>query len=170
LQTSTRFTCSNKNICPFPYNLWNSMVSEWVSDWEQFSTISWQEQVTFKYIWYITNNTSSRCPFMIPVVPLGNIHCISLLSSFTNALNWLFIVLVHWGNSPHVEMSRHSYTLSWCRSNQSNNTSSRCPFMIPVVPLGNIHCISLLSSFELNYFCFFSIRSIRKTILEVFSF
>jgi hypothetical protein len=32
---------------------------------------------------------------------------------------WIFIVLAHWNNSPRIDMSLHSDTLSWCRANQS---------------------------------------------------
>jgi len=38
---------------------------------------------------------------------------------WTNTLSWKLIVLVHWSNSPRVDMSAHSDTLSWFRSNQS---------------------------------------------------
>ena len=37
----------------------------------------------------------------------------------TNTPSWIFIVLAHWNNSPRVEMSFHSDTLFWFRSNQS---------------------------------------------------
>jgi hypothetical protein len=37
----------------------------------------------------------------------------------TNTLSWIFIVLVHWNNSPRICMSPHSNTLSWFRANQS---------------------------------------------------
>jgi hypothetical protein len=38
---------------------------------------------------------------------------------YTNILSWIFIVLAHWNNSPRIDMSLHSDTLSWFRSNQS---------------------------------------------------
>ena len=34
-------------------------------------------------------------------------------------LSWIFLVLVHWNNSPRIDMSPHSDTLSWFRANQS---------------------------------------------------
>ena len=34
-------------------------------------------------------------------------------------LSWIFIVLAHWNNSPWIDMSPHSDTLSWFRANQS---------------------------------------------------
>jgi len=34
----------------------------------------------------------------------------------SNTLNWIFIVLVHWNNSPQVDMSLHSDTFSWLPS------------------------------------------------------
>ena len=37
----------------------------------------------------------------------------------TNTLSWIFIVLAHWNNSPRIDMSLHSDTLFWFRSNQS---------------------------------------------------
>ena len=37
----------------------------------------------------------------------------------TNSLSCIFIVLVHWNNSPRVYMSLHSDTLLWFRANQS---------------------------------------------------
>ena len=37
----------------------------------------------------------------------------------TNTLSWIFIVLIHWNNSPLIDMSPHSATLSWFRANQS---------------------------------------------------
>ena len=37
----------------------------------------------------------------------------------TITLSWIFIVLVHWNNSPRVDMSLHSDTLFWFRANQS---------------------------------------------------
>jgi hypothetical protein len=39
--------------------------------------------------------------------------------SYTNTLSWIFIVLVHLDNSPWIDMSPHSDTLSWFRANQS---------------------------------------------------
>ena len=37
---------------------------------------------------------------------------------YTNTLSWNFTVLVHWNNSPLIDMSLHSDTLSWFRPNQ----------------------------------------------------
>ena len=37
----------------------------------------------------------------------------------TNTLNWIFIVLAPWSNSPRMDMSPASDTLSWFRANQS---------------------------------------------------
>ena len=37
----------------------------------------------------------------------------------TNTLSWIFIVLAHRNNSPRIDMSLHSDTLSWLRANQS---------------------------------------------------
>jgi hypothetical protein len=37
----------------------------------------------------------------------------------TNTLSWIFIVFVHWNNSPRGNMLLHSDTLSWFRANQS---------------------------------------------------
>ena len=34
-------------------------------------------------------------------------------------LSWIFIVLAHWSNSPPIDMSPHSDTLSWFWANQS---------------------------------------------------
>jgi hypothetical protein len=34
-------------------------------------------------------------------------------------LSWTFIVLAHWNNSPHIDVSLHSDTLSWFKANQS---------------------------------------------------
>ena len=33
--------------------------------------------------------------------------------------SWIFIVLVHWNNSLHVNMLTHSDTLTWFQDNQS---------------------------------------------------
>jgi hypothetical protein len=33
--------------------------------------------------------------------------------------SWIFIMLVHWNNNPWIDMSLHSDTLSWFRTNQS---------------------------------------------------
>jgi hypothetical protein len=41
------------------------------------------------------------------------------LCNHANKLSWIFIVLAHWNNSPRVDMSLHSDTLSWFRANQS---------------------------------------------------
>ena len=38
---------------------------------------------------------------------------------YTNTLSWIFIVLAHWNNKPRVDMSLHSDTLFWFRTNQS---------------------------------------------------
>jgi hypothetical protein len=38
---------------------------------------------------------------------------------YTNTLSSIFIVLAHWNNSPRVDMSPHSDTLSRFRANQS---------------------------------------------------
>ena len=37
----------------------------------------------------------------------------------TNTLCWIFIVLIHWANSPRIVMPPHSDKLSWFRANQS---------------------------------------------------
>jgi len=37
----------------------------------------------------------------------------------TNTLNWIFIVLAHWNNTPRVDMSLHSGTFPCLRANQS---------------------------------------------------
>ena len=34
-------------------------------------------------------------------------------------INWIFIVLAHWNNSPPINMSPHSDTSPWFRANQS---------------------------------------------------
>jgi hypothetical protein len=41
----------------------------------------------------------------------------------TNMLSWVFIVLAHWNNSPQIDISPYSYTLSWFRANQSRSFS-----------------------------------------------
>jgi hypothetical protein len=38
---------------------------------------------------------------------------------YTNTLSWIFIVLDNWNNSPRIDMSLHSDTLSRFRANQS---------------------------------------------------
>jgi len=38
---------------------------------------------------------------------------------YTNTLSPIIIVLAHWNNSPGINMSLHSDTLSWFRANQS---------------------------------------------------
>jgi predicted class III extradiol MEMO1 family dioxygenase len=38
---------------------------------------------------------------------------------WTNMLSWILIVLAHWNNSPRIDMSPHSITLSLFRVNQS---------------------------------------------------
>jgi hypothetical protein len=35
---------------------------------------------------------------------------------YINTLSWIFIVPAHWNNSPQIEMSFHSDTLSWFRA------------------------------------------------------
>jgi hypothetical protein len=35
------------------------------------------------------------------------------LCTKTNTLSWIFTVLAHWNNSPRIDMSLHSDTLSW---------------------------------------------------------
>ena len=42
-----------------------------------------------------------------------------IFNEMTNMLSWIFIVLAHWNNSPRVDMSLHSDTLFWFRTNQS---------------------------------------------------
>ena len=39
--------------------------------------------------------------------------------SMSNAFNWIFIVLIHWNNSPQVDMSLHSDTFLWLWAKQS---------------------------------------------------
>ena len=46
----------------------------------------------------------------------GMMHRFALYK--TNTLSCIFIVLTHWNNSPWIDMSPHSDTLSWFRSNQ----------------------------------------------------
>ena len=73
---------------------------KWVSDcWltsnEHFAAISWQEQVTF------------------------NEMMIVFVCTRPARLNWIFIVLASWNNSPRLDMSLHSGTLFWFMTNQS---------------------------------------------------
>jgi hypothetical protein len=42
-----------------------------------------------------------------------------MLRSALYTLGWIFIVLAHWNNSPQIDMSPHSDTLSRFRANQS---------------------------------------------------
>ena len=42
-----------------------------------------------------------------------------MLRSALYTLSWIFIVLAHWNNSPQIDMSPHSDTLSRFRANQS---------------------------------------------------
>jgi len=44
--------------------------------------------------------------------------CCPLCTRPTRLLG-IFRVLVHWNNSPRIDISRHSDTLSWFRANQS---------------------------------------------------
>jgi hypothetical protein len=72
---------------------------EWVGDFclipaQQFSAISWREQVNFKW-----DDDEVR------------FHK-------TNTLTWIFIVLAHWNNSPRINVSPHSDILSAFRANQ----------------------------------------------------
>ena len=60
----------------------------------RYATVSWQVQVIFDEM------------MMKPTLYL------------TNTLSWIFIVLAYWNNSPRVDMSPHSDTLSWFRANQ----------------------------------------------------
>ena len=79
-------------------------MSEWViiklfNAKEQFSAISWWEQVTF---WW--DDDDDMMMFTL---------------YWTNMQNWIFIVLAHWNNSLRVDMSQHSDTLTRFRANQS---------------------------------------------------
>jgi hypothetical protein len=56
--------------------------------------ISWREQCSMRWWW-------------------------DPLCTRQTTLNLIFIVLAHWNNSPRIEISPHSDTLSWFRANQS---------------------------------------------------
>ena len=60
---------------------------------EQFSAISWREQVTFDAV-------------------------ILMFLCTRPTLDWIFIVVAYWINHPRVELSFHSDILSWFRSIQ----------------------------------------------------
>jgi hypothetical protein len=38
---------------------------------------------------------------------------------YANTISWIFIVLAHWSNSPRIDMTLHTNTLSWFWANQS---------------------------------------------------
>jgi len=42
-----------------------------------------------------------------------------LMKWWWDPFSWIFIVLVHWNNSPQIDMSPHSDTLPWFWANQS---------------------------------------------------
>jgi hypothetical protein len=42
-----------------------------------------------------------------------------LMKWWWDPFSWIFIVLIHWNNSPQIDMSPHSDTLSWFWANQS---------------------------------------------------
>ena len=55
----------------------------------------------------------------------NKLHCnemmmMTMMSTlyYTNMLSWIVIVLVHWNNSPQVDMLLHSDTLSWFGAHQ----------------------------------------------------
>ena len=56
----------------------------------------------------------------------------------TNTLSWIFIMLAHWNNSSRVDMSLHSDTLFWLRTNQY------FPFLLNVACLAEKQQIPIL--------------------------
>jgi hypothetical protein len=81
----------------------NECMREWVSEWEWVSECCLMPgkqmfKVNTSYIW----TRWLWCPL-----------CTRLTIEFN------FIVLVHWNNSPLVDMSFHSGTVSWFRANKS---------------------------------------------------
>ena len=76
-------------------NLWvNEWVSEWVIEWLLFNVNS----TIFSHIMARTSSFSMRWWWGHFVL---------------NTLNWIFIVLAYWNNSPMMEMLPHSDTLFW---------------------------------------------------------
>ena len=51
----------------------------------------------------------------------NKLHFNEMMSALyeTNTFSWIFIVLAHWNNSPRLDMSLNSNTLSWFWANQS---------------------------------------------------
>ena len=88
----------NKIILFFQYPL----LIDWVSGWLLFNANSAIFQLCYGENKLIINEMMMRSALF-----------------WTNTLNWIFIVLAHWNNSPRVEMSLHSDTLFWFRANQS---------------------------------------------------
>jgi len=51
-----------------------------------------------------------------------------------STLSWSFIVLVHWNNSPHVDISLHSDTLAWFLLNSVYSDEAAKPISVFGLP------------------------------------
>ena len=61
-------------------------------------------------------------------------------------LSLIFIVLAHWNNSPRIEISPHSDTLSWFRANQSLIFLLNCYLLIGEATNTNVKVFDMTRS------------------------
>ena len=92
--------CLSLLVVRWLYFRWSAMKSEWVS--ECCLTLTQQFQL------YHSENKL-----------MFNEMMMKYALYYTNTLSWIFILLAHWNNSPRIDMSSHTDTLSWFRANQS---------------------------------------------------
>jgi hypothetical protein len=78
-----------------------------------FTAISWREQVAFRCDDDGDDDGDDDVLMMVMMMVMMMQRCTRLWHS------WVLIELAHWINSPQVDMSLHSDTLSWFRANQS---------------------------------------------------
>ena len=96
------------------------------------STINTGREEQFSYIWHVNHECFSErvlfntnCTYFQLYLGENKLHSVKwwwlpLCTLYlTNVLNWIFIELAHWNNSPKVDMSLYTDTLFWFRAKQS---------------------------------------------------
>ena len=101
-------------LCPWTYNTVNAALA--------VVTTCWRLVDVWWTLAYGVSPVSNERVIFAAIACQEHVSFNEMMMSslyYTNILNWIFIVLVHWNSSTRVDMSLHSDTLSWLRANQS---------------------------------------------------
>ena len=76
----------------------------------------------------------------------------------TNTLSWMCTVLAHWNNSPRIDMSPYSDTLSYCRDSHNYNALFYVVFVL----------FTIIHGGDIAYFIQWYYKGIRRQTYSMF--